>query len=383
MFYNRRKMYKKGCAVIAAKVSNMFDLSEILKINLRKIGIVLLSVLVFVMNLTGCANTSTTSTKGKDSSKSISLSELHFDTVMTITLYGSDETELSSIIEDAYTEVDRLETIFSAQLEYSELYDINERIAAGETTFILSDELTEVIKYALEINELSNGALDITIGNLIDLWGIGTDHEQLPDASEISEALSYTGCQYLSLNEDDNMLTVSSSNVKLDLGAIAKGYAADLIKSLILSEDSSVVGILDFGGNIMTIGKRVDGSKWKVGITDPLDTTSVYGGVSVSDYCVVTSGNYERYFEIDGVRYHHILDSYTGYPANKGIISSTIIGASSVECDALSTACYCLGIDDALKLINSIDGVECVLIDDEGNYHTSDGIAEFNFTKAN
>ena len=359
----------------------MFTLSEMLKRNYKRIGCLLLLVLVFAMNLTACSQTSSTS-QTTTNAESASLTELHFDTIMSISLYGSDKNELLDIINEAYDELDRLEAIFSAQLETSELYEINEKIESGETSFVISSELANVIDYALLVNEESDGALDITIGNLINLWGIGTDHEKLPSEAEINAALEGTGCQYLSLNKETNTLTVSSKNVQIDLGAIAKGYAADLVKELILSKDSEVVGILDFGGNIMTIGSKTDASDWKIGITDPLDATSVYGGVSVSDLCVVTSGNYERYFEENGVRYHHILDASTGYPADKGIISSSIIGASSIECDALSTACYCLGVEDALALINTIDGVECVLIDNEGNYYTSSGIDNYNFTKA-
>jgi thiamine biosynthesis lipoprotein len=141
----------------------------------------------------------------------------------------------------------------------------------------------------------------------------------------------------------------------------------------------NVYGILDFGGNIMTIGTKADGSLWNIGITNPLDTTEVYAAVSVNDKCVVTSGNYERYFIEDGVRYHHILNPFTGYPAESGIISSTIIGDNSTQCDALSTACYIMGVDKALELIEKTDGVEAVFIDNDGEVHTSSGIEKYSF----
>ncbi len=333
--------------------------------------------LILVVNLVGCS-----SGNFSHANEKVSLSELHFDTIMNISLYGDNKEELTGIIRDSYARIDDLEKIFSAQLESSELYAINQAIARGEESFTISDELEKVIKYGLDVNEISNGALDITIGNLIDLWGIGTDHENLPTSEAISEALVGTGCSYLSLDEDNNELRVYSNKVKIDLGAIAKGYAADDIKSLILSKNSKVTGILDFGGNIMTIGGKTDGSKWKVGITDPFDNSNVYGGVSVSDLCVVTSGNYERYFEKDGVRYHHILDAKTGFPAKKGLVSVSIIGSSSIQCDALSTACFCLGADDALSLINGIDGVECVLIYENGDVAVSDGIGQYDFVRA-
>ncbi len=354
----------------------MKHISYGLKMN-KIISVFMVNALVISMlSMTGCGK----SVFG-NSIESSTESEVHFDTVMTITLYGKDKLQLEDCIVKSFEEVDALENIFSAQAKDSELYHINEAIAQGETTFQVSDEIEEVLSCAMDVNEKSDGALDVTIGNLINLWGIGTDHARVPQDEEIQSALEGTGCKYLSLDTDTNTLTVTSDKVQLNLGAIAKGYAADRIENLILSINPEIVGILDFGGNIITIGNKADGSNWNVGITDPLDSSNVYGGLSVSDLSIVTSGNYERYFEQNGVNYHHILDRNTGYPAENGVISATIIGKSSMECDAYSTAVFCLGLDRGMKLVNATDGIECILIDDNGGYHLSNGMAKYNFEK--
>lgn len=313
----------------------------------------------------------------KSDDVSYSLTEEHFGTILTITLYGSDEEKLKDITEQSFDECERLENIFSAKLSGSELSKLNENAALEPV--VVSDELMYLIKEALAYNRLSEGALDMSIGKLINLWGIGTENEHIPDADELNPYINADGCSYITIDEENSTIFYTSDIVNIDLGAIAKGYAADCIKQYICDNMESPYGILDFGGNIMTIGQKADGGSWNIGITNPQSPSQVYGVVSVKDMCVVTSGNYERYFIEDGVRYHHILNPFTGYPAQSGIISSTIIGDNSMECDALSTACYILGADKALELINSIDGVEAVFIDNDGKAHTSDGISKYNF----
>lgn len=303
----------------------------------------------------------------------------YFGTVLTITLYGADESQLNQIIEGAFQECVRMEKIFSARLPDSELSVVNSEAFREEA--VVSEELGRIISQALFYNELTEGVLDVSIGKLISLWGIGTENERIPDTAEINAYAGMDGCQYVLWNSEKSTIQYENENVQLDLGAIAKGYAANQIRQYILSRNSDAQGIIDFGGNIVTIGCRQDGSAWNIGITDPQNPSRVYASVSVKDMCIVTSGNYERYFEQDGVRYHHILDPDTGYPAKNGIISSTIIGADSMQCDALSTACFILGVPKALNLIEGMEGVEAVFIDDDGNFHCTAGMSQYNFTK--
>lgn len=306
-----------------------------------------------------------------------SLMEEHFGTILTITLYGSDEEKLKEITETSFDECERLENIFSAKLSGSELSRLNEQAALEPVE--VSDELMYLIKEALAYNRLSDGALDMSIGKLVNMWGIGTENQRVPDAEELRPYMNADGCSSIIIDEENNTVFYNSDLVNIDLGAIAKGYAADCIKQYICNNMDAPYGILDFGGNIMTIGQKGDGSSWNIGITNPKSPSQVYGVVSVKDMCVVTSGNYERYFIENGVRYHHILNPLTGYPADTGIISSTIIGDNSMQCDALSTACYILGVDKSLELIDSMEGVEAVFIDNDGNVHTSKDISRYNF----
>lgn len=305
----------------------------------------------------------------------VSLTEEHFGTVLTITLYGNEKELLERLIENSFAECERLERIFSAKLEDSELSELNK--TAWNNPTAVSEELFEVFQKALYYNACSEGSLDISIGKLIRLWGIGTEGQRVPDDAELVEMAGKNGCQYILLDETEKTITYTDECVEVDLGAIAKGYAADVIKEYILQQKPQVTGILNFGGNIMTIGEKTDGSAWNIGITNPFSPSEVYASVSVRNQCVVTSGNYERYFMEGGKRYHHILDPQTGYPAKQGIISATIIGDYSADCDALSTACYILGIEKALSFIETLDGVEAVLIDEEGDLHCSSGIAQY------
>lgn len=315
----------------------------------------------------------------KDFQGKYSLTEEHFGTIMTITLYGENEEDLKNTIKGAYGEIERLEKIFSAKFKNSELSMLNKK-AASEPVKV-SDELMQLMKEALYYGEMSQGALDVSIGGLIKLWGIGTENERVPEDNELSV---YVGkCRYkdIIIDENDSTIYYGDENIDVDLGAIAKGYAADIVKEYINNRMDNACGILDFGGNIMTIGSKTDGSSWNIGITDPFSPDRVAAVLSVKDKCVVTSGNYERYFEKDGKRYHHILNPYTGYPADEGIVSATIIGNNSMECDALSTACYILGVDKALELIDGMEGVEAVFIDKTGKFYTTGNISKYGFVQ--
>ena len=308
----------------------------------------------------------------------VSKSQMCFGTVMTITLYG-EEKETTAVIDEAFEELNRLEMIFSAKKEDSELYRLNE--TAFQNSVAVSSELYEVISKALMYNKKSGGALDISIGNIVSLWAIGTDDERIPGDEEIAGFLDMDGCSYICMDDSNRSVEFKDDRVKLDLGAIAKGYAADVIKAFILNKNENAYGILNFGGNIMTIGEKPNGSDWNIAITDPHEPEGTFATIGIKDKCVVTSGNYERYFEKDGVRYHHIIDAKTAYPARSGVLSVSVIGDSSVDCDALSTACFVLGVEEGLKLIESLDGFEAVFVDENMETHMSGGMDKYNFTE--
>lgn len=340
--------------------------------KLRETSAIFIIMVLLITMLAGCSFKDINS---KNETIKLTKSQQSFGTIMTITLYGSDKAHIEELEDKAFEEIIRLEKIFSARREDSELSYVNAN--AYNSPVPVSDELYYVMSEALKYNRSSSGALDISIGKLVDMWAIGTDNERVPSKEELEKVSGMHGCQYIELDDGNKTVHFLSDKVKLDLGAVAKGYAADVIKSYILKLDSGSYGILNFGGNVCTIGEKENGDAWVIGITDPFNTSSAYFSLNIKDECVVTSGNYERYFEKDGIRYHHILDSMTGYPAQKGIVSASIIGANSLECDALSTACYILGVENGLALIDSIPSVEAVFIDENGKCHTSDGIDKY------
>lgn len=302
-------------------------------------------------------------------------------TVITITLYDTEtkpmsDGELSGIADRLFDETLRLEHIFSARLQDSELSRLND--TAADSPVNVSPELFSLMELSLEYCRMSEGALDISIGKLIKLWNIGSDTPHLPDKNEVAPYINRNGWKNIVTDKDDSTVSYTDGTVSADLGAIAKGYVGDVLKNLAEKLGISCA-IFNLGGNIVTIGGRYTGGDWNISITDPLSESDYFASLSVNDMAVVTSGNYERYFERDGVRYHHILNPATGFPADNGTVSVTIIGPSSARCDALSTACYIMGRDDGLRLINSLDGYEAVFIDSEGNASLSSGMEKYNY----
>ncbi len=291
------------------------------------------------------------------------------DTVMTLTSYGkgSDEALLK-----ASEEIFRLESMLSTEIDSSEVSSINSGGSAA-----VSDETLYIIQTALQISELTGGAFDISIAPVVREWGFISGDYHIPDAATLSSLLK---------NVDYSKISVSGNSVSLgegmsiDLGAIAKGYAgqkcADLLKELGVES-----AILALGGNVQTVGAKPDGSLWKVAIQDPLDIDSTVGVLRCSDTAVVTSGGYQRYFEENGMRYHHIINPVTGFPADSGLISATVICPDGTLADALSTFLFVLGLEKSLDYYSTYGGFEAILITSDQEIIVTPGIAEsFTFT---
>jgi thiamine biosynthesis lipoprotein len=273
-------------------------------------------------------------------------------------------------------------------VEGSQIYNVNN--SAGKQGMEVSDKIFGLLKTCIDVSEHSDGAFDITIGDVTRLWNIDlwADNEisgeyELPDTDAVEEALKYTGYEKIVL---DNGLVTLPENMNIDLGAVGKGAALDDIKEY-LEENQKVQGaVISVGGSILTYGnKETNEGKntlsgdilWKVGIADPFDTSKRLGVLSLpGGYCVSTSGDYERYVEVDGVRYHHIMNPATGYPADSGVHSVTIVSESGVLSDALSTACFVLGTDKGLKLAEYY-GAEALFVDDDENIIMTDGMRSF------
>ena len=269
-------------------------------------------------------------------------------TVCTVNAYD-DGTK--SLYDELFARLHEIDETFSVTIDSSEISAINK--AAGERSVSVSSDTAYVVKAALSFAELTGGAFDPTVGPLVKLWGINTDHARVPEKSEIDAVLPLINWRDVSVT-DDNTVMLKRHGMALDLGGIVKGYAADELTK-ILKARKVRRAIVDLGGNIFVYGKKKDGSPWRVGIKDPNDPEGVPAIVlNVANSTIVTSGVYERFFTENGVRYHHILDVKTGYPAASGLLSSTIVCESSMAADALSTSVFALGKEGGMELLHRI-----------------------------
>ena len=273
-------------------------------------------------------------------------------TVCTVNAYD-DGTK--SLYDELFARLHEIDETFSVTIDSSEISAINK--AAGERSVSVSSDTAYVVKASLSFAELTGGAFDPTVGPLVKIWGINTDHARVPAQSEIDAVLPLINWRDVSVTED-NTVMLKRRGMALDLGGIVKGYAADELTK-ILKARKVRRAIVDLGGNIFVYGKKKDGSPWRVGIKNPNDPEGVPSIVlNVANSTIVTSGVYERFFTENGVRYHHILDAKTGYPASSGLLSSTVICESSMAADALSTSVFVLGKESGMELLRRMRSPE-------------------------
>lgn len=295
----------------------------------------------------------------------VSCSGFALDTAVTVSLYGDYDEDIA---QGAIDLCRSYEPVFSRTDPDSELYRLN----AGELTEV-SDDLARVLSLALEYARLSDGAFDPTMGLLSDLWQFTAPDPRVPDAGDIGDALAGAGWQQVTL--EGNRVTLPE-DCHLDLGGIAKGYIADRLRDYLVGSGVTSA-IIDLGGNLYCLGCKEDGTPFRVGVQYPFgEGSELIASLAVRDMSVVTSGVYQRCFRQDGVLYHHILDSATGYPARSGLLSVTVAAPSSADADALSTACFVLGLERGLALIDSLEGVYALFITEDMALHPSAGLEE-------
>nr|WP_246110687.1 FAD:protein FMN transferase [Thermosediminibacter litoriperuensis] len=300
------------------------------------------------------------------------------DTLIKISAYGNGA---SDAIDAAFDRISDIEKKMNANAQDSEVTAIN--TAAGREFCEVSPDTFYVIKRGLYFSELSGGRFDITVGPLVKIWGIGTEKARVPEEHEIKRALSLINYRDVLLDEENHGVMLKRPGMGMDLGAIAKGYAADEIIR-ILKEKGIKSAVADLGGNIYVLGKKPNGEPWKIGIQDPFEIRGeIFATVEVWDKTLVTSGVYERFFEKGGKRYHHLLDTSTGYPVENGLVSVTIIGDSSIDADALSTAVFSLGLKEGMRLVESLPGIEAIFVTSGREVYLTSGVDNFNFQITN
>ena len=233
----------------------------------------------------------------------------------------------------------------------------------------VSSETAELIQLGIHYGELSDGKFDITVLSASELWDFHDGKKVIPDQKVLEEAVSHI--DYKNIQVDGTTVTMKDPKCRIDLGGIAKGYIADRLKEY-LEKEGIEHATINLGGNVLTIGTKPDGSDYKIGIQKPFAADGeVLEVLSVHDRSVVSSGDYERYFEKDGVIYHHILDPQSGWPVQNDLDQVTILSDSSADGDALSTTCYVLGLEKGMKLIQEMDDVEAIFVTKDGEIHRS------------
>lgn len=380
------------------------------EVNLNKIIKVLCLCILcpMIMLCQGCAD-----------NREASVSFYAMDTIMQITCYGKNAKEAA---EAAQREIDRLDELLSTGNDNSEVSTIN-RNGGGE----LSYDTDELVAYALMLNKLTDGAYDMTVYPVMELWGFTTGEYAVPESSALADTLRLCDSSLVDYEASDtsDFSDISDATDEhkqqkqgtlklakgqgIDFGGLAKGYATDRLVQ-IFDEYNIKSAYFSLGGNVYCYHKKTDRTDWNIAIENPL-TSGLYsvsdnsdssnndadaqkntipayiGALKVHDKAIVTSGGYERYFIEDGNVYHHIIDTSTGYPADSGLISVTVISESGTLADGLSTACYVLGLDNSIELWKKygsgaafggydVPAFDLVLMTDDGSVYATEGIAE-------
>lgn len=300
------------------------------------------------ISLSGCSLTT---------QEPISKTGFYFDTAIEITLYNTRDYKL---LDKCFSYCKEFEQTISRTIETSEIYKLNH--AHGNSVEV-SDSTLELIEKGIEYGDMTNGKFDITIAPLSELWDFKNNTGTIPSEAEIQEALSHVN--YKNIVIEGNNVSLTDPKTAIDLGGIAKGYIADQLKDFLVSQGIESA-LINLGGNLLTIGTKPDGTPFNLGIQKPFDKQgAAITSVTSANSSVVSSGVYERYFEVNEVVYHHILDTETGYPYQNGLLGVTILSEKSTDGDALSTSCFALGLENGIKFIESLEDVEAIFITDK------------------
>jgi thiamine biosynthesis lipoprotein len=325
--------------------------------------VIIIAVLINISILSGCSNKTTKNLEPA------SKTEVFLGTVCTIKLYDhiSDEN-----FAKVFNRLKEIEDKMSINKEESELISVNN--AAGEEYVKVSEDTFEVIKKGIYFSSLYD-KFDITIGPVVKLWNIGFDNARIPSDEEIKSKLALVNYKNVLINEDEKKVMLKEKGMMIDLGGIAKGYAADEAVK-ILKANGVEHAIVNLGGNVMTLGAKPDGKPWTIGIQNPFDNRGDYvGTIKVNSKTVVTSGIYERYIKKDDKVYHHIIDKATGYPVDNNLLSATIITGQSINGDGLSKV-FGLGVEKGMEFVKSLKEVEAIFITKDNKIYITAGLRD-------
>jgi FAD:protein FMN transferase len=306
------------------------------------------------------------------SPREISRSDFVLGTACSVRLVGGGDERL---LDAAFARLKAIEDELSVNEPGSQIDAVNE--AAGRAPVAVGPDALAILKRDLSLSAWSDGAFDPSVGPLVKLWGIGTDHARLPSPAEIEAAKARVGWKDIVLDEAKGTVFLRRRGMALDLGSTTKGFAADEVAALVRA--AKVKGaVIDLGGNVYVVGRRPDGKPWRIGLQDPFsgERGAYLGIASLADKTMVTSGVYERYFMKDGKRYHHILDTRTGYPVDNGLMSVTIVAPRSFDADGFTTTIFALGRKRGMALAAE-KGVDVIVVDRDKKVYMSPGVSSY------
>lgn len=316
-------------------------------------------LLVAALMLAGCG----AQTSAEESSQTREVYAM--DTVMTLEAYGQNA---DAALDEAVAEIERLDALWSIASSDGEIARLN-----AEKQITASADTLALLTRAKEISAATDGLFSTTIAPLMEAWGFTSGDYRVPDEAELSALLAHVDDEEIAIS--DSTVTIPA-DAKVDLGGIAKGFTSARVME-IFRENGVENGILSLGGNVQALGTKPDGSLWRVGLQDPADERTLFATLELADKAVITSGAYERNFEQDGVVYHHIIDPRTGYPAENGLSSVTIVSDDGTLADGLSTALFIMGKESAVEFWRSHrNDFDMVLLADDGAVTVSAGIAD-------
>ncbi len=287
-----------------------------------------------------------------------------------ITVVATDSIEADKFIDLGIGEISRIEKLISSWDNDSQTSEINKN--AGIKPVKVDKELFNLIERCLKISKITDGAFDISYASMDKVWQFDGSMKTMPSKEEITNSVEKVGYSNIELNKDDSTVYLKKPGMKIGFGGIGKGYAADRAKELLISKGVEA-GIINASGDMNTWGKQPSGENWKVAITNPFNKDKAFALLPVVNSAVVTSGDYEKFVTFNGTRYAHIIDPRSGYPST-GIISATVFAPKAELADALATSVFVMGVDIGLDRLNQLPGIECIIIDTEGNIHSSDNI---------
>lgn len=287
-----------------------------------------------------------------------------------ISVVANDSIKANEYSNLAINEVKRIENLISDWIPTTQISEINKN--AGIQPVKVDEEVFDLVERAIKISKLTNGAFDISYASMDKIWKFDGSMKEMPTPEAIKKSVEKIGYQNIILDKENKTIFLKLTGMKLGLGGIGQGYIADKVKELLQSKGCNS-GLVNVSGDINTWGKQPNGELWTVGIVNPMNKNKVFATFPLDNSAVETSGNYEKFVTFNGIRYSHIIDPRTGYPAT-GIVSVSVFSKQTEIADALATGIFVLGVDVGLDLVNQLKGIQCIIVDDKGKIHASKGI---------